>query len=285
MKSEILFSTGEFARLHGINKRTLQYYDSIGLFSPAVKKENNYRYYSSFQSPAFEMLLLFRQLGLLIDDIQNRMQHMNEMEMAEFFLKKQKDIEQEIKQLRSVRNNLGEKAAMLLETASDLSALEIVQLPAKTLLLSPYDNDKNDEENFLNLMKETKGTPSEKIYRETFGTMISVEKLKSGNMDSYDYLFVEGNACGSRQADEQAPQLDSSLHGKRHHRQPAGDYLRAYSKGPWHKLKRTYARMIEFAGANGLTLAGYAYETGLNDFCAQTMEDYITRILIPISSR
>ena len=43
--------------------------------------------------------------------------------------------------------------------------------------------------------------------------------------------------------------------------------------------------MIEFAGANGLTLAGYAYETGLNDFCAQTMEDYITRILIPISSR
>ncbi len=31
------FTTGEFAKLNGINKRTLHYYDEIGLFSPAIK--------------------------------------------------------------------------------------------------------------------------------------------------------------------------------------------------------------------------------------------------------
>jgi len=43
------FSTGEFAKLNGINKRTLHYYDEIVFFSPAIKKENGYRYYTCFQ--------------------------------------------------------------------------------------------------------------------------------------------------------------------------------------------------------------------------------------------
>ena len=37
-KSTKLLTTAEFAKLHDVNKRTLHYYDSIGLFSPAEKK-------------------------------------------------------------------------------------------------------------------------------------------------------------------------------------------------------------------------------------------------------
>lgn len=42
-KSTKLLTTAEFAKLHEVNKRTLHYYDSIGLFSPAQKGENQYR--------------------------------------------------------------------------------------------------------------------------------------------------------------------------------------------------------------------------------------------------
>ena len=31
-----LFSIGQFAALHGVNKKTLMWYDEIGLFCPAV---------------------------------------------------------------------------------------------------------------------------------------------------------------------------------------------------------------------------------------------------------
>lgn len=31
-----LFSTGKFAKLNGINKRTLHYYNDIGLFRPEI---------------------------------------------------------------------------------------------------------------------------------------------------------------------------------------------------------------------------------------------------------
>lgn len=40
-KSTKLLTTAEFAKLHEVNKRTLHYYDSIGLFSPAKKGKIN----------------------------------------------------------------------------------------------------------------------------------------------------------------------------------------------------------------------------------------------------
>ena len=45
-----LYTTGQFAKLNGINKRTLHYYDEIGLFCPECKGENGYRYYTCFQT-------------------------------------------------------------------------------------------------------------------------------------------------------------------------------------------------------------------------------------------
>ena len=42
-KSELYFTTGEFARILGVRKHTLFHYDEIGLFSPALKEENGYR--------------------------------------------------------------------------------------------------------------------------------------------------------------------------------------------------------------------------------------------------
>ncbi|MEG1551671.1 MAG: MerR family DNA-binding transcriptional regulator, partial [Oscillospiraceae bacterium] len=65
----IHFTTGQFAKLHNINKRTLHYYDDIGLFSPAYKGKNGYRYYTYQQSPTLEMLLTLRELNMSVNEI------------------------------------------------------------------------------------------------------------------------------------------------------------------------------------------------------------------------
>ena len=51
-----LFTIGQFAALHEINKKTLMWYDEIGLLKPACIKENGYRYYSYQQSAALETI-------------------------------------------------------------------------------------------------------------------------------------------------------------------------------------------------------------------------------------
>ena len=46
-----LLTIGQFAALHGINKKTLMWYDEVGLFHPVlVHPDNGYRYYSYYQS-------------------------------------------------------------------------------------------------------------------------------------------------------------------------------------------------------------------------------------------
>ena len=69
-----LLTIGQFAGLHGINKKTLMWYDEIGLFRPAaVNPVNRYRYYNYHQSALLETILLLRELNASIDEIQNFM--------------------------------------------------------------------------------------------------------------------------------------------------------------------------------------------------------------------
>ena len=42
-QNTVKMTTAQFAELHGVNRRTLHYYDDIGLFSPCQKGENGYR--------------------------------------------------------------------------------------------------------------------------------------------------------------------------------------------------------------------------------------------------
>ena len=63
-----LFTIGQFAALHEINKKTLMWYDEIGLLKPACIKENGYRYYSYQQSAALETILMSRRRSAKIRD-------------------------------------------------------------------------------------------------------------------------------------------------------------------------------------------------------------------------
>ncbi|CUB26995.1 HTH-type transcriptional activator TipA [Bacillus subtilis] len=63
------FTTGEFSKLCRVKKQTLFHYDDIGLFSPEIKKENGYRYYSYHQFEIFQVISLFKELGVPLKEI------------------------------------------------------------------------------------------------------------------------------------------------------------------------------------------------------------------------
>lgn len=70
MKKDIArLTVSQFAKLHHVNKRTLHYYDSIGLFSPKFKGDNDYRYYDYSQSMDFEFILMLKEVNLSIEEI------------------------------------------------------------------------------------------------------------------------------------------------------------------------------------------------------------------------
>lgn len=107
----------------------------------------------------------------------------------------------------------------------------------------------------------------QRLHDAVYGSMIAVEHLYQGHFDRYGALYVE------------LPRLSTQ---KGLHIRPAGRYLRAFWKGPWDNLPGCYEEILAYAGAHGLKLYGYSYETGLNESVIDSFDEYITQIEIPI---
>ena len=64
------FTTGELARLNGISKQTLIFYDRAGVFSPNEKDpRNGYRYYGADQLEVLDPSLILKDMGLSLQEI------------------------------------------------------------------------------------------------------------------------------------------------------------------------------------------------------------------------
>ena len=60
------FMINEVASLHNMTRKTLHYYDKIGLFSPEYTDEKTgYRYYKREQFPFLKEIIYLKDLGLI----------------------------------------------------------------------------------------------------------------------------------------------------------------------------------------------------------------------------
>ena len=268
MGKKNLFSSGEFAKMNGINKRTLHYYNDIGLFCPAVIDENGYHYYSSFQSIQLEMILIFRKLGLSIDDIKTYTNRPSDTSFLQMITDKKKLIDKSIEQLLEAKSFLQEKQNKLeLGMSAYHGKIELIELPERPILLSSPIKGIYDEEDFATATEFS--LQLKKIFGlyDNFGSRISLQNLYEENYQHYDSFFAYAK-------DTDVP-YDAVL--------PAGTYLRAFSFGNWNKLADIYKSILAYADAHRLTLSGYAYEEGLNEMSIQGRDDYITMITIKVS--
>ncbi len=122
-KEMIKLTTAQFARLHHVNKRTLHYYDNIGLFSPAHKGENGYRYYDYTQSIEFEFIRMLKKKLISVSAKFKKLVHsFNTEDFLQTILRKQKDIDEEIKKLKRVKAVLAQKNRNIFCSADRLTA-------------------------------------------------------------------------------------------------------------------------------------------------------------------
>lgn len=101
-----LFTIGQFAKLHEINKKTLMWYDEIDLLKPAVIKENGYRYYSFQQSSILETILMLRELNVSISEIQNFLKDRSASSLENLLANKIIELDDTISHLKAIRNVL-----------------------------------------------------------------------------------------------------------------------------------------------------------------------------------
>ena len=74
-KNREYFTTGEFAKIFGVKKQTLFYYDECGIYKPDISGENGYRYYSFTQLEIYAVILMLRELDVPRNEIKDPMYH------------------------------------------------------------------------------------------------------------------------------------------------------------------------------------------------------------------
>lgn len=74
-------SVNEVCKLAGVSRRTLQYYDEIGLLPPSAVKESGYRQYDDESLRRLWSILFYKELGLSLDDIRLILENPKEMEI------------------------------------------------------------------------------------------------------------------------------------------------------------------------------------------------------------
>lgn len=264
--NDMFFTAGQFAKLHGINKRTLHYYDEIDLFSPSHKGENGYRYYSYLQSPTLEMMLTLRELDMSVEDILVYTKNRSPDAFEAIVDAKMAEIKSRIQRLQGIHKLLAKKKAQISFCRGiDVSKIETITCEQEYLLLSRSITGNYELEDFSILISHMQETADTRIFNKSYGSMISVENIFAGQFENY--------ACFFTQIEKIKANADVFI-------KPAGNYMRAFCMGAWENLADSYAQIIAYAQAHGLTLCGYAYETGLNEMSIGCMEEYITQIMV-----
>ena len=141
-QNSILFTAGQFARLHHLNKRTLHYYDDIGLFSPAYKGKNGYRYYTYQQSAELESILALRELNMSIGEIKEYLNRPTAPRFISLSEKKIGEIEDTIRNLESLKKVLKKKQEMLrLCMEVEDGQMDLVECEEEYLFITPLSSE------------------------------------------------------------------------------------------------------------------------------------------------
>lgn len=271
-KKSKLLTIGQFAALHGINKKTLMWYDEIGLFRPAaIHPENGYRYYSYYQSSILETILLLRELDVSIDEIHAFMENRSAASLEQLLQVQIENLDQKISHLKAVRETLAHNHQnMTTLLTMDLSEISVIEKKERLLVTVDIDQSTSFDKQVEMITAETKRYQLRRLHDASYGTMIAVKSLYNGRFEDYSKLFIE---------------IPYPIKKAGLHRQPAGSYLRAFYRDAGGSAAACYERIFRYAREHSLTLFGFSYEVIINENVIDRVEDALVQIEIPIKSK
>lgn len=257
-------TVGQMAELHGINRRTLHYYDNIGLFSPNIRGDNDYRYYTPEQIMDLELILAFRELGMSIEETQEAI-HCDAGAVDQILADKIEELDKKIRHLQNMKRLMEEKklyASMSKNVVPD--QITSVYCEEELLILSSPLQSADDEDYYAALSELLDKERNFRLLNHEYGSMLASEKIMAGQFEEYEYLYMK-------------PVFTPE---KKLFKRPAGNYLRMIVKGSWYKMPAAYEKLRDYAQTNNLILSGYSYESALNETLSANMDEYVTKILV-----
>lgn len=269
------YTIGQMAEIFNISTQTLRYYDSIKLFSPMGREENNYRYYLQEQIHDLRSILFLKEIGVSLKDIKKYKENKNLKNLYEILSVKNKSVEDEIKELNRLNKILKEKIFQIEQCflPEEDSEVKIKFIEERNLYLleknfSYLELPKEIENIIYKMYQDMKNYKDLKV--ENLGIITSRKNLLSRNLNLYNGIFM----LQDKQVAHKTIKVD------------AGEFACIYHKGNYKDIKRSYLKILDYIEKKNLEIRDFSMEVADIDIkLSSDPNNFITEIQIPITSK
>jgi len=270
MAAGVFLSVSEFAKFSRTTRYTLLHYDRMGLLSPVSRGDNNYRYYSSSQLAAVNVIRTLQELGISLREIK-KLRDRRTPKLAEKGLTSQigkinrkiEDWERAKKLLLTLQNTIASVAD------TDESETAIKYMPEAPIVLgepNDYGSGKNDYDALMGFYHSIGEKHPEMDLNYPVWAIFSKDRVKNGDWvwpDRYYFYNPEGGD-----------------------RRPAGLYAVGYTRGGYGQNGELYKRLTGYIESSGFEICGDAYEEyPLNEVCIAEDNNYLIRVMIAVREK
>ena len=265
------FTTGEFAKLCGVTKHTLFHYDEMGVFTPAVKDEDNgYRYYSIEQMEGFQVIATLKELGISLSEIKEYLKKRSPQELVRLLKREEKQIDEKIHKLKQMKRFIHQKALLTKQAIHiDVQNITVEECRAQYLVLTELPKSMDEKSYAFTAAQHIAYCEQHKIMSPyAIGAVITWKHIQNGEFDRYSYFYT---------------QVDKAPKGVALFCKPGGKYLTAYHLGGYNTVFQSYRRMVQYIQDNALNASAYFYEdVVLDELSMKGYENYVLKLSIEL---
>ncbi len=263
-------SISDFAKMSGLSRQTLIYYDKIGLFSPAVVADNKYRMYSRGQIETISAITMLQDLGVPLKKIKHILSNISPQTTTNLLNEQLNTIEKEITKLSALQEMVRlrlqqiQKGIAALENNCEFlvreSSCDIPVFVGNELNCSPAEIT---DDMFVQFFQQTEQNNLPSIF--TLGCIRKTD-WSSKNYDIASRLFCRV---------QNKKYANASI--------SAGTYVLGYGKGDPGENTEIYEKLKRFIAKNNFQPIGDIYEEYLIDELAEkNPENFVFQIALRV---
>ena len=264
------FTTGEFARLCGVSKHTLFHYDETGVFSPALRGENGYRYYAPVQLEVFYVIASLRELGMPLSEIRSYLDRRSPEELLALLEREQAALTRKLTRLGRVRRLVSRRAELTRRAMAVVPGQVEEEQQAERWYVTTPAAGLTDQEKYVHVMARhleycaAHGVDSP----YALGALMPTDAARRGEWDGYTVCYT---------------QVERPLEGVELFTAPAGRYLTYCHAGSFDTVREGYVRLLSHADEKGLKLGAWVLEDVLLDeLCCKGYDQYLLKLSVPV---
>lgn len=274
------YTISEMARINGISRQTLIYYDKNGIFQPDLVGENGYRYYSPQSIPFLREICFLKSIGISLKDINSHVYNRDYDSAIDFLTDQKNEIDKQIDELKKKRATLSNRLSVYQKAGVYKDTVYkpcIEHFPERKICFFPWGtSEMNRTVLHLALMKAWTELERYGFYVENgWGAMLHSRNLASGNLiaEAGGYAYLPPDC-----------EVDKDMEGII--TIPEGEYACMCKYGMPYEIKYIYY-LVDWIEKNGYEIIGDIYDECFLDqtFYDKDYEVDFCQIQIPVRKK